>query len=416
MAKNETKSSGNIVSLNIDEVKNRLTHIIENNRFLQKQGKIPIATAIDGISGLGKTSTIIQLANELGLGFYKLNLSQIEELGDLVGYPIRQFEVCKEVEVEGKHIKECHWIDEPAIESFRTMGYNFTGNNRMGYCPPFWIAGRESGGILLLDDWTRADLRFVQAVMELIDRQTYISWKLPKDWHIVLTSNPDNGEYFVQSIDSAQRTRFLSFNLKFDKDIWATWAEKEKIDGRCINFLLRHPEIINEKKGINARSTTNFFNSISSMSTFSDANSLALITDLGHASVGEEFTTLFTTFIHKKLDRLPSPEEIFDPSKKHEQVIKEIEAVVKPPKNAGEDQYRADIASILCTRMINHSLVKVGEGKIDKIFNQRLIEIVKSKVFTNDLGYHMAKTIYNQDTSKFAHMILDPQLVKVIIK
>lgn len=45
--------------------------------------------------------------------------------------------------------------------------------------------------------------------MELVDRQTYISWSLPKDWHIMLTANPDNGDYMVNSIDTAQKLDIL---------------------------------------------------------------------------------------------------------------------------------------------------------------------------------------------------------------
>ena len=86
----------------------------------------------------------------------------------------------------------------------------------MSYSPPEWISGKEDGGILLLDDWNRADIRFIQAVMELVDRQEYISWKLPKNWHIILTANPDNGDYLVSSIDNAQKTRFISTILQFD--------------------------------------------------------------------------------------------------------------------------------------------------------------------------------------------------------
>ena len=33
------------VNLNIDEMKKRLSHLIENNRFLQAKGKIPLAAA-----------------------------------------------------------------------------------------------------------------------------------------------------------------------------------------------------------------------------------------------------------------------------------------------------------------------------------------------------------------------------------
>ena len=86
-------SKNNQISLNISETKKFLTHIVSNNRYLQNNGKLPVAVEVIGDSGIGKTSTIIQLANELDLNFVKLNLAQIEELGDLVGFPIRQFEV-----------------------------------------------------------------------------------------------------------------------------------------------------------------------------------------------------------------------------------------------------------------------------------------------------------------------------------
>jgi hypothetical protein len=239
------------VNLNIDEVKDFLTHIVNNNRFLQKDGKPAVAVEIIGESGIGKTSSVLQLANEQAMNVVKLNLAQIEELGDLVGFPIRQFQLCKQgpdavpvgmvtkqvpktikktiqqpqevektvteirpinkqvmgadgkfvmktvnmpvevkikeevlvdVEVEetimeeievpadapqGAFNSECLWIDENAVEEYIKRGYEFTGQKRMSYCPPEWIADKQGGGFLILDDWNRADVRFLQAVMEL---------------------------------------------------------------------------------------------------------------------------------------------------------------------------------------------------------------------------------------------------------
>lgn len=389
------------VNLNIDEMKKRLAHLIENNRYLQANGKIPLAAAIEGESGLGKTSMTLQLATEMNLNHYKLNLSQIEEIGDLVGFPIRQFEVCKG--------EKCEWVDEPAITSYTNQGFTFTGKNRMGYCPPFWIAGRESGGILILDDWTRADTRFIQAVMELIDRQTYISWKLPKDWHIILTSNPDNGEYFVNATDSAQRTRFISFNLIFDKECWARWAEEQSIDGRCINFLLKHSEVI--KGEVNSRSITNFFNAISSLKNFEEVQSLSLIQDLGEGSVGSEVTSLFTTFIANKLDKLPSPDDIFDLKVKSDTVIKMLKDVVTDASK----KYRADIASILSTRIINYTVLQASNKKITKDFVLRVADIIKSEVLTSDISYLIGRQVYNADNKAFAPLLTDKDVVKYII-
>jgi hypothetical protein len=223
------------VKLNIEETKEFLRHIVKNNRFLQEQGKPSVAVEIEGDSGLGKTSAVMQLAAEYNMHVEKLNLAQIEELGDLVGFPIRQFQLCtteaksasliKTIQREvtksvpvvsfvtktrkvpikmSRQVKnadntittrevitgykdeeyseevvtyedqifiedfpfeetvtanagECIWVDEHAVTEYVKRGYEFTGNKRMSYCPPEWIADKEGGGFLILDDWNRAD-------------------------------------------------------------------------------------------------------------------------------------------------------------------------------------------------------------------------------------------------------------------
>ena len=84
------------VNLNIEELDSFVGHIIENNRFLQKENKLPVAIEVVGESGIGKTSAVMQMAKKHELDFVKLNLAQIEELGDLVGFPVRQFQMYKE--------------------------------------------------------------------------------------------------------------------------------------------------------------------------------------------------------------------------------------------------------------------------------------------------------------------------------
>jgi hypothetical protein len=390
-------SKQNLVSVNVTELKTFLSHIIENNRFLQSQGKTPVSTEVIGESGIGKTSAIIQLAKEQNLNFVKLNLAQIEEIGDLVGFPIRQFEV--------KDDKETVWVDEHAFDEYLKLGYSSTGQNRMSYCPPEWIANKTNGGILLLDDWNRADIRFIQAVMELIDRQQYISWSLPKDWHIVLTANPDNGDYLVNSIDNAQKTRFISVQLKFDIDCWAKWAEENKIDGRCINFLLMHPELVTQD--INSRSISMFFNSISSISNFND--SLPLIQMVGEGSVGPEFSSLFTMFINNKLDKMISPENIM--SQDEQYVLNTLKSLT-----GKEDKYRADIASTLSTRIINFLDLFSKNNTVEKTITERLSKIVNEKVFTTDICYNMVKSVYNNNPSKFKVMMMDKSLVEFIMR
>lgn len=387
----------NLVALNSNELRGFLEHIIENNRFIQSQGKIPISTEVIGESGIGKTSIIIQLAKKLNLNLIKLNLAQIEEIGDLVGFPIRQFEV--------SNSKETIWIDENSYNKYLKLDYKPTGKNRMSYCPPEWISGKNNGGILLLDDWNRADTRFIQAIMELIDRQQYISWSLPKDWHIILTANPDNGDYLVSSMDNAQKTRFISIQLKYDVECWAKWAEENHIDGRCINFMLLHPELITQK--VNSRSVSMFFNSISSLKSFD--NSLPLIQMIGEGSVGPEFSSMFTMFINNKLDKMISPQHIMEQDEKY--VLNTLKSIV-----GKDNEYRADIASVLSTRIINYLDIFSKSNPIEKSIIDRISKIVTEKIFTNDICYNLVKSIYNNNPNKFKMIMTQKELVSYIIK
>lgn len=70
------------VNLKINELKDTLKFVIQNNKRLQENGKIPIACEVVGESGMGKTSSILQLGSELNLPVVKINLAMIEELGD----------------------------------------------------------------------------------------------------------------------------------------------------------------------------------------------------------------------------------------------------------------------------------------------------------------------------------------------
>jgi hypothetical protein len=418
------------VNLNIDEAKDFINHIIQNNRFLQEGGKNPVAIEVVGESGIGKTSTIIDIAKENNLNFVKLNLAQIEELGDLVGFPVRQFQMYKETTVKkvddlnytaaqraaassdiaamsGTVTKKVgQWVDELAVDSYLKNGYKMTGKNRMSYAAPEWIADVKEGGILLLDDWNRADIRFIQACMELIDRQTYISWSLPKDWHIMLTANPDNGDYMVNSVDSAQKTRYITANLKFDVNVWARWAEEAGIDTRCINFLLLHPELVTQET--NSRSITTFFNSISSLESFQD--SLSLIQMIGEGSVGDTFASMFTTFINNKLDKLVTPKDLLTHDNES-YILGELRGCV-----GKDDDYRADIAATLATRLANYAVVYSKDNTITQKMTDRLIALCTKDYFTNDLKYLVVRSLFNGNKSKFSKMMLNPEIIKMTMK
>ena len=388
------------VQLNIDELKAFLGHMVKNNQFIQAQGKVPVAVNIEGDAGLGKTSSLMQLAKEMNMAVIKLNLSQIEELGDLVGFPFKEFEV------ENKEGAK-KWVQETLLETYVKGGFRPTSQSRMSHAAPEWIQGQQEGGFLILDDYTRADQRFMQATMELIDRQEYISWKLPKNWHIVLTTNPDNGDYNVTSLDIAQKTRFISTEVKFDASVWARWAESVDIDGRCINFLLMNPEVVTTS--VNPRAITTFFNSISSIAKFEDE--LPVIQMIGEGSVGPEVSSLFTMFINNQMDKIIPPHEVLT-NTNESYVIGALNSVI----GAG-DSFRADISSVMATRIINYCLVHAQEKSVPDAMVNRMIRLLTDcDSFSDDLKYFMVKEIVNGNKTKWQKLMMNSQVVKMAVK
>jgi hypothetical protein len=90
----------------------------------------------------------MQLAKEMDMAVIKLNLSQIEELGDLVGFPFKEFEI------ENKDGAK-KWIQETLLETYVKAGFRPTSQSRMSHASPEWIQGKGEGGFLILDDYTR---------------------------------------------------------------------------------------------------------------------------------------------------------------------------------------------------------------------------------------------------------------------
>jgi len=70
------------VQLNSEELKDFLRHVVDNNQHIQTQGKVPVSVSVTGEAGTGKTSSIIELAQELNFDLVKINLAQVEEIGD----------------------------------------------------------------------------------------------------------------------------------------------------------------------------------------------------------------------------------------------------------------------------------------------------------------------------------------------
>lgn len=394
--------------LNSLQVKDLLRYFIDNNVKLASKGKMPIAIEIEGMPGTAKTSVVKQIGDELQYHFVRLNLSEIE-VCDLVGLPTYEYKICRG---KGKD-EECLWVSDKVLGHYIAMGFTALNEHRTSYSKPSWIQGKEDKPVLLtLDDYNRVTPMMANACMTLIDEQKYISWGLPKGSTIVLTCNPSDQDFMVQQEDSAQATRRLKINMKANVDIWASeFAEEYGIDGRCINFMLKHPEIIEgaiekDKDGHtlakgNLRIWTKYFDSISGVGDFS--KNLDLIMNLGMGSLPNEHITLFTTFIKHGLDKLATPYQLL--TNDIDWSIKELKSVIKDGK-----EKRQDIAAIMTKRLLNYALVNEKEYTKDMVKNYA--EILESGLLSVDLCIISLKKLCV--VQKFKDLAVRPKLLKLL--
>ena len=408
--------------MTISEFTDVFNYLLDNNKKLQEDGLTPIAIGIEGEAGIGKTSVVEQVAKKRGMTYCKISLSQLEETGDLTGYPQKEV-MLQWTSKDGA--QKTKWWPENLISKVPS-NVTVTNKTRMGYAVPAWLPREENpnGTICLLDDFSRANPMLLQAVMEIINTASYISWTLPKYTSVILTSNPEDGSYSVTSLDPAQKTRFINFNLKLNVEDWASWAECNNVEGRAINFALLYGNEIfkkhNNVQTINPRAYTTFCKAISGIKDWEDDKSLALILNISKGCFLNDkdnvVGTLFTTFISQRLDRLVQPKDML--LQKWDQVEPRIFNCVHEV-SGDYYQFKPEIASILAIRLLNYILYYFSQkGVKESVVQDRLLEFVenKRKLFSDDLLFHIIKTVISKYPARTNKLLMNSEIrSKVII-
>jgi hypothetical protein len=81
-----------------------------------------------------------------------------------------------------------------------------------------------------------------------------------------------------------------------------------------------------------------------------------------------------------------------------------------------DHNYRADIASVLCTRFANYALVYAKENAVDQKVIDRITMLTTKEMFGNDLKYYAVREILNGDKKKFEKLMMNPEVVKMVTK
>ena len=356
--------------VNPSAVYNMLEHLYDN--FLIKNTrKRPTPLCIWGMHGIGKTQLVKDFAKEKGCGYAFLSSAQIEEVGDLIGFPM----------VEEKN-----------------------GNKITKYATPEWVPQEEGPGILLIDDFNRSDDRIIRALMNVLQNYEMVSWKIPEKWIIVLTANPDGGDYSVTPVDDAVITRMIHVTMNFDIKDWAKWAEKNSILPLGIDFLLTYPELVTGEQ-TTPRTLVQFFDSINSIVDIKQRLPLVLL--LAQGSIDEKTAKAFTLFVEKELEKLISPEEILFTLSVNE-TKKRIKKMVKTKVQ------RIDILSVIITRLVNYLIAT--NKPIDKKTIQRLTEFIKLDLIPNDLRLNMVRELMDSNKDELKLIAGEPKIADLILE
>jgi len=343
-------------------------HVLQTNLALETEGKRKTPICIWGRHGIGKTEIVESLALRNGHQLVYIAPAQFEEMGDLVGMP--------------------------AIEAGRTV-----------FRAPSWVPDTQGPGILLIDDVNRADERILRGIMQLLQNHELISWKLPSQWQIILTANPDGGDYSVTPMDDAMLTRMLHITLEFEAKAWVKWAEQNEVDPRGINFVLLYPEIITGQR-TTPRTLVQFFEAIKPIVDLS-AN-LGLVRMLADSCLDEQTASAFISFVNHNLGELISPETICNARDFEKEVLLPFQKVVlKQP-------IRVDIIAALCTRLVNFLLNQTKSISSNQLNN--LKSFIKIDFIPNDLRFAMVQELIGSGNTGLKGLLADTELGKLMLK
>lgn len=345
---------------------NFLEYMFEINARAVTQEKPQTPVCIWGLHGIGKTEIVRDLARRKGYGFSYIAPAQFEEMGDLLGMP--------------------------TIDGDQTV-----------FRAPDWVPREEKPGILLIDDVNRADDRILRGIMQLLQNYELMSWRLPKGWQIVLTANPDGGDYSVTPLDDAMLTRMMHITLTFDEKEWARWAETSGIDSRGIDFVLTYPELVQGQR-TTPRTLVQFFQAIDPIKKLEEE--LGLVKILGDSCLDAETVAAFIAFVQESLHKMPSPETLLmaaDEARFEAQLLPLLQ----------ENPIRVDLLSTIAFRL--SSFVTRPDLPVNAHYAVNLKRFLLWDAIPADIRVGLARNLAAGRKAVWQSLLEDPDLMDLLL-
>ena len=244
------------------------------------KAKYPVLTR--GRHGIGKSTVVYQLAEELGLEVVERRASQMTE-GDLLGLP----KVNKGV---------TQWL------------------------APEWLhTACKKPVILFLDEVDRATMEVRQGIFELCDSRKIAGYALHPDTLIFAAVNggEHGAQYQVGEMDPAELDRYTVFDLEPSIEDWLLWA-KGKVQTEIWDFINQNHQHLEHKEDFepnkvypSRRSWERLSNTLAGLEKIEHGPTLHHLTT---SFVGMEAAVAFGDFV-KNYERQVTVEDILNDGK-----------------------------------------------------------------------------------------------------
>jgi len=167
-----------------------------------------------GPPGIGKSTIIREMTEELDIGFIDVRLAQREPV-DIRGLPVPRDDR-----------QGVDWI----------IASEWPRESQEGFNPR---------GIILFDEITAADPSLQVAAYELIlDRRLGMLYDVPEGWYIVAAGNRTKDAAVARTMSSALANRFCHIELAADSKSWVDWGWKNGIHPSVLAFIRFRPDLL----------------------------------------------------------------------------------------------------------------------------------------------------------------------------
>jgi hypothetical protein len=181
--------------------------------YLAKSGLVP---NIIGNHGIGKSSVIRQFASENGYSFHPYFLSQLSDMGDILGLP--EFD---------------------RDSTGKALSTSFIHPKKLP---------RKPKSLLFFDELNRAHKDILQGIFQLALEGELHDYKLPEDSIIIMAMNPATEEYSVLDFgDKAFNDRFVHIKLDPTVSEFTSFMDGKYGKNDISEFVMENTKLLEEE-------------------------------------------------------------------------------------------------------------------------------------------------------------------------